>query len=72
MLADVIHRELLNSRRYRFCTEGSDAKGRHIKVSHFASASWVRHYRLEEGRPRLEERDLVPFDNRREATRMGE
>ena len=46
MLADVIHRELLNGRRYRFCTEGSDAKGRHIKVSHLARTGWVCHNSL--------------------------
>ena len=72
MLADVVHRELLDSRRYRLCAERACPQCRHIKVSHFACASGVGHDRFEEGRARLEQGDLVALDNGREASRMRE
>ena len=48
VLADVVHRKLLNSWRYRLCTEGAGAQRRHVKVRHFASACRVCHDRFEE------------------------
>ena len=72
MLADVVHRKLLDSRRYRLCAERACSQRRHIKVSHLALARRVCHDRFEEGRARFEQGDLVALDNGREASRMRE
>ena len=64
MLADVIHRKLLNSGGDWLGAEGSDAQSRHVEVGHFSCTGWICHHRLKEGRSRLKQRDLVTFDNR--------
>ena len=63
VLANIVHRKLLNSGGDRFGTERPDTQRRHVKVSHFTGACGVCHYRFEEGGSRLEERYFVSFDN---------
>ena len=72
MRADVLHCKFLYRRRYRFGAEGAHFQGRHIVARHFLRAGRISHHSLEEGRARLEQRDLVALDNRGKPTRVGE